>query len=233
MPFGATIGLFARRMAAKCLARRSSSRSASVAAPRCAALEALVGAGVFYGAAGAEAKAMQGRDVYIVGAGNSAGQAALHLSRYASSVTMLVRQVNLVATMSDYLIRQIEVAPKVAIRFATEVIDGGGDGHLEEITVRDRTTGDTSAHPASALFVMIGAEPHTDWLPDAIHRDERRFILTGRTCPARPAAGGLALERAPRLRRRAFRAFSPSETSAMALSNGSPQRLGRARPPLH
>jgi thioredoxin reductase (NADPH) len=164
------------------------------------ALEALVGAGVFYGAAGAEAKAMQGRDVYIVGAGNSAGQAALHLSRYASSVTMLVRQVSLVATMSDYLIRQIEVAPNVAVRFGTEVIDGGGDGHLEEITVRDRTTGDTSAHPASALFVMIGAEPHTDWLPDAIHRDERRFILTGQDLVRHgQLPAGWPLERAPRL----------------------------------
>jgi thioredoxin reductase (NADPH) len=164
------------------------------------ALEALVGAGVFYGAAGAEAKAMQGRDVHIVGAGNSAGQAALHLSRYASSVTMLVRQVSLVATMSDYLIRQIEVAPNVAVRFGTEVIDGGGDGHLEEITVRDRTTGDTSAHPASALFVMIGAEPHTDWLPDAIHRDERRFILTGQDLVRHgQLPAGWPLERAPRL----------------------------------
>jgi thioredoxin reductase (NADPH) len=164
------------------------------------ALEALVGAGVFYGAAGAEAKAMQGRDVYIVGAGNSAGQAALHLSRYASSVTMLVRRVSLVATMSDYLIRQIEVAPNVAVRFGTEVIDGGGDGHLEEITVRERTTGDTSAHPASALFVMIGAEPHTDWLPDAIHRDERRFILTGQDLVRHgKLPAGWPLERAPRL----------------------------------
>ena len=164
------------------------------------ALEALVGAGVFYGAAGAEAKAMQGRDVYIVGAGNSAGQAALHLSRYASSVTMLVRQVNLVATMSDYLIRQIEVAPNVAVRFGTEVIDGGGDGHLEEITVRERTTGDTSVHPASALFVMIGAEPHTDWLPDAIHRDERRFVLTGQDLVRHgELPAGWPLERAPRL----------------------------------
>ena len=164
------------------------------------ALEALVGAGVFYGAAGAEAKAMQGRDVYIVGAGNSAGQAALHLSRYASSVTMLVRQESLVATMSDYLVRQIEVAPNVAVRFGTEVIDGRGDGHLEEITVRERTSGDTSALPASALFVMIGAEPHTDWLPDAIHRDERRFILTGQDLVRHgQLPAGWPLERAPRL----------------------------------
>ena len=164
------------------------------------ALEALVGAGVFYGAAGAEAKAMQGRDVYIVGAGNSAGQAALHLSRYASSVTMLVRQESLVITMSDYLVRQIEVAPNVAVRFGTEVIDGRGDGHLEEITVRERTSGDTSALPASALFVMIGAEPHTDWLPDAIHRDERRFILTGQDLVRHgQLPADWPLERAPRL----------------------------------
>jgi thioredoxin reductase (NADPH) len=164
------------------------------------ALEALVGAGVFYGAAGAEAKAMQGRDVFVVGAGNSAGQAALHLSRYASSVTMLVRQESLVITMSDYLVRQIEVAPNVAVRFGTEVIDGRGDGHLEEITVRERTSGDTSALPASALFVMIGAEPHTDWLPDAIHRDERRFILTGQDLVRHgQLPADWPLERAPRL----------------------------------
>ncbi|MDP9146012.1 MAG: FAD-dependent oxidoreductase [Actinomycetota bacterium] len=164
------------------------------------ALEALIGAGVFYGAAGAEAKAMQGRDVFVVGAGNSAGQAALHLSRYASSVTMLVRQDSLMATMSDYLVRQIEVAHNVAVRFGTEIVDGGGDGHLEEITVRERITGQTSAFPASAVFVMIGAEPHTNWLPHAIQRDERRFILTGQDLVRRgQLPAGWPLERAPRL----------------------------------
>ena len=143
-------------------------------------LEALVGTGVFYGAAGAEARAMQGRDTFIVGAGNSAGQAALHLARYAASVTMLVRRTSLDATMSEYLVREIQAAPNINVRFSVEVSDGGGTSCLEWIEIRDRTSGVTSRSPATALFLMIGAEPHTDWLPAELQRDERRFIVTGR-----------------------------------------------------
>jgi thioredoxin reductase (NADPH) len=123
---------------------------------------------------------MQGRETFIVGAGNSAGQAALHLSRYASSVTMLVRRSSLVETMSEYLVREIEAAPNVNVLFNVEVSDGGGASSLEWIEIRDRTSGETSRSPATALFLMIGAEPHTDWLPADLQRDERDFILTGR-----------------------------------------------------
>jgi thioredoxin reductase (NADPH) len=143
------------------------------------ALEALVGAGVFYGAAGAEARAMTGRDVYVIGAGNSAGQAALHLARYAASVTMVVRGEGLRPSMSSYLVTEISKTPNIHIRPATEVADGQGQCSLETLTLRHRGTGATEVFPASALFVMIGAEPHTGWLEGCIERDRRGFILTG------------------------------------------------------
>jgi thioredoxin reductase (NADPH) len=142
------------------------------------ALEALLGKGVFYGAAGAEARAVQGRDVFVVGAGNSAGQAALHLAKYAATVTMLVRRDNLAATMSEYLRTEIEQTSNVRVRLLTEVVDGSGTVHLETLVLRERDGG-TEVVPASALFLMIGAEPHTGWLRDSVARDERGFVLTG------------------------------------------------------
>jgi thioredoxin reductase (NADPH) len=144
------------------------------------ALEALVGAGVFYGAAGAEARAMAGRDVYVIGAGNSAGQAALHLASYAASVTMVVRGPGLRASMSNYLVTEISKTANIHLRPATEVIDGQGHCSLETLTLRHRPSGATETVPASALFVMIGAEPHTTWLEGCIERDRRGYILTGR-----------------------------------------------------
>jgi len=142
-------------------------------------LEALVGAGVFYGAAGSETRAMQGRDVYVVGAGNSAGQTALHLARYARRVTMLVRGDNLARTMSDYLIREIEATGNLTVRLHTEVRDGHGDDHLEALTLYDKLDGRAEQVPAAALFVLIGGEPRTHWLPDAVQL-EWGYILTGR-----------------------------------------------------
>lgn len=144
------------------------------------ALEALVGAGVFYGAAGAEARAMAGRDVHVIGAGNSAGQAALHLARYAASVTMVVRGPGLRASMSSYLVTEISKNANIHIRPTTEVIDGRGRCSLESLTLRQRTSGATDIVPTSALFVMIGAEPHTAWLEGSVQRDDRGFIRTGR-----------------------------------------------------
>jgi thioredoxin reductase (NADPH) len=143
-----------------------------------ARLEALVGAGVFYGAAGAEARAMEGQEVYVVGAGNSAGQAALHLAKYAASVTLVVRGPDLCARMSDYLVQEIEHAPNVTVRLDTQVVDGLGSWRLEGLVLRRRTDGATEEVPAAALFVMIGAEPHTDWLA-GVERDDRGYILTG------------------------------------------------------
>ena len=142
-------------------------------------LEALLGAGVFYGAAGAEARAMEGHDVYVVGAGNSAGQASLHLARYAASVTILVRGEALGRSMADYLVQQIERAPNITVRLHIEVVGGQGGRRLEGLSLRDRRSGATQDVPAAALFVMIGAEPHTEWLAGTVERDDRGYILTG------------------------------------------------------
>ena len=142
-------------------------------------LEALVGSGVFYGAAGSEAPAMEGRDVFVVGAGNSGGQTTLHLARYARQVTMLVRKDSLARSMSEYLIREIEATPNIAVRLHTEITDGHGSDHLEGLTVHDSLSDGTEQVPADALFVLIGGEPHTQWLPAPIQR-EHGYILTGR-----------------------------------------------------
>jgi thioredoxin reductase (NADPH) len=142
-------------------------------------LDALVGEGVFYGAAGAEAQAMEGQDVFVVGAGNSAGQAAVHLAKWAASVTVLVRGNALGQSMSDYLLQQIEAAPNITVRLHTEVVDGHGGRRLEGLVLRDRHSGTSEQVPAAALFVMIGAEPRTAWLTDAVERDSRGYILTG------------------------------------------------------
>ena len=143
-------------------------------------LEALLGAGVFYGAAAAEARAMAGQHVYVIGAGNSAGQAAIHLSRYAASVTMVVRGPGLAASMSSYLITEISKTANIRICPSTEVTGGSGQCSLETLTLRHRASGATETVPAAALFVMIGAEPRTTWLPGAIERDGQGFIRTGR-----------------------------------------------------
>jgi thioredoxin reductase (NADPH) len=142
-------------------------------------LEALVGAGVFYGAAASEAQAMQGQEVFVVGGANSAGQAAVHLARYASHVTLLVRGSSLAATMSDYLVRELQAAPNVTVRLGVEVVGGHGDGRLTSLTLKDRRSGATTAVPATALFVLIGAAPHTGWLPQTIQRDRWGFVVTG------------------------------------------------------
>jgi thioredoxin reductase (NADPH) len=144
------------------------------------ALEALNGAGVFYGAAGSEARAMRGEDVFVIGAGNSAGQAAIHLSAYAASVTIVTIDQRLGAFMSDYLVRKVEATANIAVVLHTEVVDGHGHGRLEGLTLRDRHTGATRTVPASAMFVLIGAEPRTDWLDGVVERDQRGYLLTGR-----------------------------------------------------
>jgi len=143
------------------------------------ALEALLGAGVFYGAAVTEARATKGLRVCVVGGGNSAGQAAQHLSRYAVSVTLLVRGSSLRDNMSEYLVRELEQAPNVTIRTAVEVVDGRGEERLEAVTIRDLASGAREDLPASALFVLIGAEPRTEWLAGTVERDGSGFVLTG------------------------------------------------------
>ena len=141
---------------------------------------------------------MQGRDVFVVGAGNSAGQAAMHLARYAPSVTMLVRGETLRASMSEYLVSEIEHAPNIYLRLRTEVIDGAGAGHLETITLRERGSAGTEVVPASALFLLIGAEPRTAWLKDSMARDGHGFVLTGRDLlTGGDASQGWPLQRLP------------------------------------
>jgi thioredoxin reductase (NADPH) len=144
-----------------------------------AAVERLLGAGVFYGAAGAEARAMRDKDVFVVGAGNSAGQAALHLARYARSVTILVRGEALKTTMSDYLVTEIEQSPVVDVRVRTEVADAHGGMHLESLTLRTSGAAADVEVPAAALFVMIGAHPRTEWLAETLERDSQGYLLTG------------------------------------------------------
>ena len=148
------------------------------------ALERLVGVGVFYGAAGVEAPAMAGEAVYVVGGANSAGQAALHLAKFAERVTLLVRGESLAAGMSDYLIKQIEATANIDVRVQTRVVDGRGEHHLEGLSLEDITTGRREEVPAAGIFVMIGAEPRTEWLPELIRRDDRGFVITGADVPA-------------------------------------------------
>ncbi|WIX78498.1 FAD-dependent oxidoreductase [Amycolatopsis carbonis] len=143
------------------------------------ALEALNGAGVYYGGPASEAPGVADREVYVVGGGNSAGQAALYLARYARQVTLLVRGRSLGAGMSHYLAREIEATPRLEVRLATEIAGGGGNGWLEHLVLRDRLTEREETVAADGLFVMIGAHPHTGWLPPEVERDDRGFVVTG------------------------------------------------------
>jgi thioredoxin reductase (NADPH) len=129
---------------------------------------------------------MAGEQVFVVGAGNSAGQAAVHLAHYAAQVTMIVRGTGLTATMSDYLVKTIESTRNIAVRLRTRVVDGHGDGRLKELVLQDDIQSATTTVPAAALFVLIGAKPHTDWLPASVARDDRGFILTGQDVPSSP-----------------------------------------------
>lgn len=142
-------------------------------------VERLTGAGVYYGAAITEALACRDKDVYIVGAGNSAGQAAMYLAKYAGSVTILARGGSLAASMSQYLIAQLEAQEKIKVWTGSSVVEAKGTTSLEAITVADVATGDVRTVPAYALFIFIGAMPHTDWVDDVLERDPRGFILTG------------------------------------------------------
>jgi thioredoxin reductase (NADPH) len=150
------------------------------------ALEDLQGRGVFYGAAASEAPAMRGRNVFVAGGGNSAGQAALHLARWAAQVTILVRAPSLAASMSDYLIRQIGAAPNIKVGYHVQAAGGTGTGtgHLQSLVLEDTATGARRAVPADALFVFIGAQPRTGWLGETVARDRQGFIRTGPDLPA-------------------------------------------------
>ena len=141
-------------------------------------LEEMVGHGVFYGAPVTEAQGMAGQHVYVVGGGNSSGQAVVHLARYAARVTLVVRDPQL-GEMSDYLIRELEAQRNVDVRLNTVVEDARGDGRLRSLVLRDTARAVVEEVEAAAVFILIGAEPHTAWLPPEIRREERGYILTG------------------------------------------------------
>jgi thioredoxin reductase (NADPH) len=144
-------------------------------------VEQLVGMGVYYGAATSAAREMTGKDVFVVGGGNSAGQAAVYLSRYARSVTLVVRRPDLRATMSDYLVREIASNARISVRPSTRVVDGGGDSRLEWLCLE--SSQGTERLGAAGLFLLLGADPGGQWLPDEVARDDRGFVLTGRDVP--------------------------------------------------
>ena len=152
-------------------------------------LTELEGAGVYYGASMSEAQALAGERVYVVGGGNSAGQAAVHLARYACRVRILVRGQGLAATMSQYLIDTIEKDPNIEVLTETEVVAALGPGRLEELQLR--TPAGVETVPAAAVIVLIGAHPHTEWLPEEVARDEWGYLPTG------PGVTGWPLERPP------------------------------------
>jgi thioredoxin reductase (NADPH) len=154
----------------------------------------LQGAGVYYSASRIEAEQVRGSDVYVVGGGNSAGQAAMFLAQYAAAVSVLIRGDALAATMSRYLIDEIEAAPNVEVRTRTEVVEAKGSGHLESLSlVRDDGTSETV--PAAGLFIFIGMAPRTDWVADVVERDAKGFIYSGADLGLSPR--GWALERPP------------------------------------
>ncbi len=157
----------------------------------------LTGRGIYYGVNASEASQCEGDDVYVIGAANSAGQAALNLSRFAKRVVLVARAATLEATMSRYLVDRIMAAPNIEVRFDTEVVAAGGDGHLEVLTLSDRGTGGTEQVASSWLFIFIGASPRTDWLGPDIARDSHGFVLTGQDLLASDQAARWRLARAP------------------------------------
>jgi thioredoxin reductase (NADPH) len=154
------------------------------------ALEELVGRGVNYGAAASTSREVKHKDVYVVGGGNSAGQAAVHLSRFAASVTIVVRRDGLGATMSSYLIREIEGNPRITVRTRTVVTDGGGEGRLEWLNLREVDSGVDERVAAAGLYLLLGAEPTCHWLPPEIARDDLGFVLSGADTPWQSWQGG-------------------------------------------
>jgi thioredoxin reductase (NADPH) len=182
----------------------------------------LQGRGVYYGSAMTEAISCKGEDVYVIGGANSAGQAAMHFSKYARRVVMLVRGPSLSATMSRYLIDQIKQTPNIHVETRTEVLEVHGDEHLEAISIHCGDSNQTEKVSASSLFVFIGAAPNTDWLAGVVERDERGFILTGRDLlrDEKPPAGW-PLERVPFL----LETSVPGVFAAGDIRHGSVKRV--------
>ncbi|WP_141015029.1 NAD(P)/FAD-dependent oxidoreductase [Nocardioides sambongensis] len=158
------------------------------------AIEERVGQGVHYGAATSVAHETRGRPVYVVGGGNSAGQAALHLARYADHVTIVIRREDLTATMSDYLVREVHGTKRISVRARTEVVDGRGEGRLEEVTLRHCDTGEHEQVDCGALMLLLGADPCTGWLTGSLCLADDGFVVTGRDLPQYKWSGGIPPE---------------------------------------
>ena len=168
---------------------------------------------------------MEGQQVHVIGAGNSAGQAAINLAEYATSVTMIVRGDSLRRSMSDYLVKAIEAKDDIDVLLHTTVSDGHGNGRLEEIVLRDNVTGETRTVRTAALFILIGAQPHTEWLPPSIQRDNRGFILTDEDLPpASPVAPETSRSRPPLL----LETSMPGVFAAGDVRHGSVKRVASA-----
>jgi len=144
-------------------------------------LHNLTGRGVYYGAASTEASACTNRSVYVVGGGNSAGQAAMYLSRFAKEVHILIRRADLSATMSAYLIDQIAATPNIVVEPFSEIVEAIGEESLEQLHIKDKQSDEIRIMDAAAVFIFIGAKPYTDWLPEGILKDEKGFVVTGNT----------------------------------------------------
>ncbi|MEO8049710.1 MAG: FAD-dependent oxidoreductase [Acidobacteriota bacterium] len=163
-------------------------------------MDRLQGAGVYYGGTATEAISCRDEDVYIVGGANSAGQAAMYFASYAKRVVMLVRGESLAATMSQYLIEQVQTTPNIQVEYGSRVMEVHGEDRLESVSIICDGTGNVNRVPANSLFVFIGAEPRTSWLDGTVERNERGFILTGPDLlKSGKRARGWTLERDPSL----------------------------------
>jgi thioredoxin reductase (NADPH) len=181
------------------------------------------GAGVYYGAALSEAASVAGEDIHIVGGANSAGQAAVFFSAHARTVTILIRGASIEAAMSQYLAERIRATGNVKVALGSEVASLDGTDHLERVTIRNIATGAEQTAPATAMFVFIGAIPHTDWLAGVVARDERGFVLTGPDLAAHDLTGW-PLGRRPYL----LEASVPGVFAAGDVRHGSIKRVASA-----
>jgi thioredoxin reductase (NADPH) len=187
------------------------------------ALEELVGRGVVYGAAVSEAPAMRGRHVFVVGGANSAGQAAVHLSRYADRVTLLVRRGTLTETMSDYLVKELDALPNVDVRYRVQIVDGRGTEFLQSFTLRNLDTG-AEEEQKGVLFALIGSEPRTDWLEGTLARERGGSLLTGGALTGEPVSPAWPLDRPPAM----LETSTPGVFAAGDVRAGSVKRVASA-----
>ena len=186
-------------------------------------IQELLGAGVFYGAAANEAPAMTGRRIYVIGGGNSAGQAAIHFAKYAAHVTLVVRGESLEDSMSAYLIAEINASELIDVRLGTQVVAAHGTGQLDQLTLRDRQS-HTVEVPADALFALLGAQPHTEWLRGTVACEQHGFVLTGQDLSASVETVSWPINRAPLL----LETGIPGVFAAGDLRHGSVKRVASA-----